>query len=125
MSTKDAGLISAAASSLNKFSNDGSFMSKVLDQQNNDPGGSVGSYGNQEGNVESKVASSEMNKPIENHAMLSEALSANQLAAKALQLRMKGKHEEADKLMVRQCVHMYESSLSSLGSNKTVSVRIS
>ncbi|XP_059461046.1 uncharacterized protein LOC132190161 [Corylus avellana] len=68
--SKDAGLISAAVSSLNKFYNDGSFMREVFQRQNNDPGESV-----------------------------SPSLSsANQLAAKALQLRVKGKHEEANKL---------------------------
>ncbi|KAJ6301042.1 hypothetical protein OIU77_015364 [Salix suchowensis] len=99
MSTKDAALVSAAASSLNKFSDDGSFLNKILGKQNKDAGSSVGSYPNQEENVESKVASAEMNKPSEGSLLVKEALSANQLAAKALQLRMKGKHEEAEKLM--------------------------
>uniref|UniRef100_A0A6N2MSN5 Cwf19-like C-terminal domain-containing protein n=1 Tax=Salix viminalis TaxID=40686 RepID=A0A6N2MSN5_SALVM len=99
MSTKDAALVSAAASSLNKFSDDGSFLNKILGKQNKDAGSSVGSYPNQEENVESKVASPEMNKPSEGSLLVKEALSANQLAAKALQLRMKGKHEEAEKLM--------------------------
>ncbi|KDP45651.1 hypothetical protein JCGZ_17258 [Jatropha curcas] len=96
---KDESLISAAVSSLNKFADDGSFMSKVFSQQNNDPSCSVGSQTNQDENVELKVASSELNKPSEGFTTVKEALSANQLAAKALQLRMKGKHEEADKLM--------------------------
>ncbi|CAK7338332.1 unnamed protein product [Dovyalis caffra] len=99
MSVKDAALVSAAASSLNKFTDDGSFMSKILGKQNKDSGGSVGSSSNQEENVESKVASCQMNKPSEGSLLVKEALSANQLAAKALQLRMKGKHEEAEKLM--------------------------
>jgi len=107
MSTKDAALVSAAASSMNKFSDDGSFMSKILGKQNKDAGSSVGSYSNQEENLESKVASPKMNKPSEGSLLVKEALSANQLAAKALQLRMKGKHEEAEKLMVRQCFHFY------------------
>ncbi|KAG8661140.1 hypothetical protein MANES_02G214300v8 [Manihot esculenta] len=83
ISTKDSGLINAAVSSLNKFPDDGSFMSKVLSQQNSDIAGSVGSHKNQYECVDA----------------LSELMSANQLAAKALHLRMKGKHEEADKLM--------------------------
>lgn len=94
-SSKDADFIKAAVSSLNKFNNDGSFMQKVLRQQNNDPGGSV------EGNVESRFVSSQMNQPSEGSAVANDALSANQLAAKAFQLRMKGKHEEANKLLVR------------------------
>jgi hypothetical protein len=42
MSPKDAALVSAAASTLNKFADDGSFMSKILVKQNEDAGGSVG-----------------------------------------------------------------------------------
>ncbi|KAF2290348.1 hypothetical protein GH714_011799 [Hevea brasiliensis] len=96
VSAKDAGLINAAVSSLNKFADDGSFMSKLLSQQNNDLPDSVGSHINQDENVD---ASFEMKRPGEGITAVKEASSANQLAAKALQLRMKGKHEEADKLM--------------------------
>ncbi|KAJ9145805.1 hypothetical protein P3X46_028140 [Hevea brasiliensis] len=96
VSAKDAGLINAAVSSLNKFADDGSFMSKLLSQQNNDLPDSVGSHINQDENVD---ASFEMKRPGEGITVVKEASSANQLAAKALQLRMKGKHEEADKLM--------------------------
>jgi hypothetical protein len=39
--------------------------------------------------------------------LVKETLGENQLASKALQLRMKGKHEEAEKVMVRQCFHFY------------------
>jgi hypothetical protein len=42
MSPKDAALVSAAASTLNKFADDGSFMSKILVKQNEDAGCSVG-----------------------------------------------------------------------------------
>ena len=55
MSPKDAALVSAAASTVNKFADDGSFMSKILVKQNEDAGGSVGSYSNREENVESHV----------------------------------------------------------------------
>ncbi|XP_065882007.1 uncharacterized protein [Euphorbia lathyris] len=95
VSAKNADIISAAVSSLNKFDDDGSFMSKIVSEHNNDPAGST----NQDENVGSKVTSSEMNKPTESISTVNETLSANQLAAKALQLRMKGRHEEADKLM--------------------------
>lgn len=91
LSSKDAGLISAAVSSINKFSNDGNFMHEVFQQQNNDPGGFV----------ESESVSSRMSQSSEGSAPDNDGLSANQLAAKALQLRMKGKHEEANKLLVR------------------------
>lgn len=91
LSSKDSGLISAAVSSLNKFSNDGSFMHEVFQRQNNDPGGFV----------ESESVSSRMSQSSEGSALDNDGLSANQLAAKALQFRMKGKHEEANELLVR------------------------
>ncbi|KAF8401823.1 hypothetical protein HHK36_012769 [Tetracentron sinense] len=97
MSTEDAGIISAAVSSLNKFTNDGSFM-----LENKDADGSLGSsHTNYEGNehMESEMVSSETNNPNGNSPIPKQVLSANQLAAKALQLRMKGKHEEAEKLL--------------------------
>ncbi|OMO54764.1 hypothetical protein CCACVL1_27586 [Corchorus capsularis] len=93
--TKDAGIASVP----NKFANDGNFMQEFLRKQGNDTGIS-GSNANHDGNVESEVVTSEMNKPSESATMLKEPLSTNQLAAKALQLRMKGKHEEAEKLLL-------------------------
>uniref|UniRef100_A0A2P2KGG9 Nucleic acid binding protein n=1 Tax=Rhizophora mucronata TaxID=61149 RepID=A0A2P2KGG9_RHIMU len=98
MSTEDASLISAAASSLNKFANDGSFMNKVLGQQNDDFSGSVGFDANRERKMDLNMDSYDIGKPSDDSAV-KEVFSANQLAAKALQLRMKGKHQEADKLM--------------------------
>ncbi|KAJ4843823.1 hypothetical protein Tsubulata_014030 [Turnera subulata] len=95
MSAKDAGVISAAASSLNKFANDGNFMRTLLAQSGNDP---VDSHANQKANVDKEPAS-ESTKLNESNNLVKEGLSANQLAAKALQLRIKGKHEEAEKLM--------------------------
>lgn len=95
-SNKDSDLISTAMASLNKFANDGNFMSEVIRQQNDDRGGSP--Y-NCERNVESEVVSLESQKPGESSAVVNQGMSANQLAAKALQLRLKGKHEEAEKLL--------------------------
>lgn len=100
MSSKDANLISAAVSGLNKYANDGNFMRKFSSQQGNDPGGSVDSHPNDERNVESEVATSETKILSESTVRIEEGLSANKLAAKAMQLRLKGKHEEADKLLV-------------------------
>lgn len=97
ISSKDASLISSAVSSLNRFANDGSFMHSALRQPKNYPLGSV------EGNVETEFASSQMKQSSEGVGVANDALSANQLAAKAIQFRMKGKHEEADKLLVRWC----------------------
>ncbi|KAI9196588.1 hypothetical protein LWI28_025249 [Acer negundo] len=96
MSTKDAELISSAVSSLNKFSNDGSFLQKVNHQQGNDPDGS---YPDGNGNEESELVTLKPNVSSESPAGVNEGLSANKLAAKAMQLRMKGKLEEADKLL--------------------------
>ncbi|KAK3190252.1 hypothetical protein Dsin_029813 [Dipteronia sinensis] len=96
MSTKDAELISSAVSSLNKFSDDGSFLQKVNHQQVNDPDGS---YPDGNGNEESELVTLKSNVSSESTAGINEGLSANKLAAKAMQLRMKGKLEEADKLL--------------------------
>ncbi|CBI26380.3 uncharacterized protein LOC100264750 [Vitis vinifera] len=97
VSTKDVGLISDAVASLNKFANDGSFMHEVVHRQNIDTGGPLGSsYANCEGDVMSKSVSLETNQPGE---ASKQALSANQLAAKALRLRMEGKHKEAEELL--------------------------
>ncbi|XWS53860.1 hypothetical protein CRYUN_Cryun10bG0036500 [Craigia yunnanensis] len=92
---KDAGLISAE----NKFDNDGKFMQEFLHKQGNDTG-IFGSHTNHDGNVDSEVVASETNKPSKAATMLKDTLSTNQLAAKALQLRLKGKYEEAEKLLL-------------------------
>ncbi|KAK2972961.1 hypothetical protein RJ640_022018 [Escallonia rubra] len=103
MSTKDADLISSAMSSLNKFANDGSFMREVMHQKSDDSDGF--SYATHDRNVESEQVSSapsissESKKSSQDYAAVNTALSANQLAAKVMQLRMKGKHDEAEKLM--------------------------
>ncbi|KAK3043463.1 hypothetical protein RJ639_002042, partial [Escallonia herrerae] len=102
MSTKDADLISSAMSSLNKFANDGSFMREVMHQKSDDSGGSHARWDRK---VESErvssapSTSSESKKSSQDYAAVNTALSANQLAAKVMQLRMKGKHDEAEKLM--------------------------
>ncbi|XP_027367244.1 CWF19-like protein 2 isoform X2 [Abrus precatorius] len=88
-----AGVISAAASSLNKFANDGSFMHDFVSKTNNNSDGSVLE------SVELEKVSSEANTPVERSEIVKNEMSANQLAAKAMQLRLKGKHQEAEKLM--------------------------
>ncbi|XP_048333604.2 uncharacterized protein LOC107422825 isoform X2 [Ziziphus jujuba] len=87
----DASLVYEAVSSLNKFENDGSFMRQVL-QKETSVGGPVG-------DVKPNLVSSERGRSSEPSAAVKDASSANQLAAKAFQLRLKGKHEEADKLL--------------------------
>lgn len=100
MSTKDAGLLSTAAARLNKFFNDGSFMHEMLHKQSNEHGSFIHAQKNIEGNTEHETTSLETNKPDEvTPVAKEEGLTTNQLAAKALQLRMKGKHEEAQKLL--------------------------
>lgn len=94
VSSRDAGLISAAVSSLNKFSDDGSFASEFLRQQSeNTKGDSVNTK------VQSELVVPTSEKPNEDCVSTKDAVSANQLAAKAFQLQMKGKHEEAQKLL--------------------------
>lgn len=97
MTSKDSGLLSAAISSINKFTNDGSFMSQITREQYNDPIRS--SYDGDKSNVELELATSEPQLPGNSSVVLFEGLSANQLAAKALQLRLKGSHEGANQLM--------------------------
>ncbi|XP_012450968.1 uncharacterized protein LOC105773532 [Gossypium raimondii] len=92
---KNAGAISTA----NKFTDDGNFMQEFLRKQGNDTIAS-GSHTDHDGNMNSKVVASETNKPSEAATMPKETLSINQLAAKALQLRLKGKHDEAEKLLL-------------------------
>jgi hypothetical protein len=89
VSTKDSGLIADAVSSLNRFSNDGSFLSELTRKQSNDDSRNP---------VNANVL--DTRKPSEASAAFKGELSANQLAAKAFQLRMKGKHEEAEELLV-------------------------
>ncbi|KAK8670904.1 hypothetical protein V6N13_037517 [Hibiscus sabdariffa] len=91
--------IAVATSTANKFTNDGNFMQEFLRKQGNDTIAS-GSHTNDDGNMDSEVIASETNELSEATAMSKETLSINQLAAKALQLRLKGKHEEAEKLML-------------------------
>ncbi|PKI48326.1 hypothetical protein CRG98_031274 [Punica granatum] len=94
VSAKDASLISAAASSLNKFSNDGSFMDEALWEQRNDSTVAVASS-----MCEGELSQQSSEPSFAIREILNEGLSANQLAVKALQLCMKGKHDEAQKLM--------------------------
>lgn len=89
-----AAVISAAASSINKFADDGSFMREFVSKSSNSDGSALES-------IEPVKLSSEANTRGESSAEVKTEMSANQLAAKAMQLRLKGKHEEAEKLMVR------------------------
>ncbi|CAH2046839.1 unnamed protein product, partial [Thlaspi arvense] len=97
---EDSKLISEAAAHLNKFSNDGNFMKEMLSKQSNESVSRVETRGEGRSDVESVTLPSETSKKDGEETTLPgfESLSVNQLAAKALQLRMKGKLEEAQKL---------------------------
>lgn len=102
LSTEDTALVSAAMSELNKFSNDGSFMNKFIPQKDADSGGGGGGNPSSqtfEHRVEHKYVKFEGEITTEDAVSVKPSPSANQLAAKVLQLRMKGKHEEAEELM--------------------------
>lgn len=97
LSTEDSALVSAAMSNLNKFSNDGNFMAGFTGKEDQREDRNTSS--NFEAREESTSAGfvSKENKDV---GTSTPPMSANQLAAKALQLRMKGKHDEAEKLLV-------------------------
>ncbi|PIA31458.1 hypothetical protein AQUCO_04900036v1 [Aquilegia coerulea] len=93
ISKGDTELISAAASCLNKFTNDGSFMRDINSHQSKDVDRSFHTK-----LEESKPLKLNFDEPI-GVSSDQPPLSANQLAAKAMQLRLKGKHEEAEMLL--------------------------
>lgn len=92
MSTEDANLVSSTLKSLNKFSNDGSFMSEVSSQHSADSGAK------RDRERKSDIVRIDSDKIVD--SVVKPEMSANQVAAKVMQLRMKGKHEEADNLLV-------------------------
>ncbi|WVZ60494.1 hypothetical protein U9M48_010507 [Paspalum notatum var. saurae] len=91
ISSEDQSLISSAIASLNKFSDDGSFMEKINNLENKNANLSTGGAS---GDEQKPLKDSGNKAPV----LSTQKLNANQLAAKILQLRMKGKHEEADQL---------------------------
>lgn len=94
-SAEDANLIRSAISSLNKFSNDGSFMEEALKHQQRKDSSSL----NEVEELIPKVGKAEVDRDQAIEEV--KGLTVNQIAAKALQLSMKGKHDESQKLMVR------------------------
>jgi len=103
ISSEDSLLVSAALSGINKFSNDGSFMESISCREKKDFDVCNSSRtSKEEANDlrESDIGSSRVRNSQE-VSSLAQGLSANQLAAKVLQLRMKGRHEEAEQLSVR------------------------
>uniref|UniRef100_A0A0A8XZB8 Cwf19-like C-terminal domain-containing protein n=1 Tax=Arundo donax TaxID=35708 RepID=A0A0A8XZB8_ARUDO len=96
ISSEDQTLISSAVASLNKFSDDGSFMEKInnLESKNANASTASTSADEQRDNEQKPLKESSNKAPL----VSTQKLNANQLAAKILQLRMKGKHEEAEQL---------------------------
>lgn len=89
ISSEDQALISSAIAGINKFSNDGSFLEKI----NNLESKTVNVLTAEVDELKSDKGSSKKAPSVS-----TQKLNANQLAAKILQLRMKGKHEEAEQL---------------------------
>lgn len=127
---EDAEIIRTAATCLNKFSNDGSFLQSITKLQNKEHDISSTAVGSETERVlserersfseGSQTVGSKDEMPIPkapyqrdarahdsykdevtvvDRASNVQSLTANQLAAKAMQLRLKGKHAEADELL--------------------------
>lgn len=99
ISNADAGLIATAISSVNKFSNDGNFMRDFLHEKSGDSSHAPDTSNPKSEVLESKRDLSVYEKTNEDAKNIEPALTANQLAAKVMQLRMKGMHDEAEKLL--------------------------
>ncbi|KAF8660676.1 hypothetical protein HU200_057502 [Digitaria exilis] len=97
ISSEGQALISSAVASLNKFSDDGSFMEKISDvSKNTDASTSIARADEQKDSEQKHFKDSSKKVPL----VSTQKLNANQLAAKILQLRMKGKNEEAEQLSI-------------------------
>nr|GMD12570.1 CWF19-like protein 2 [Ipomoea batatas] len=100
ISCEDTQILSSAMSSLNKFADDGSFLSKFMHPPKSDNSGdAVCDSSNSKPEAFNELRQLESKKGSEDTSTVRPALSANQLAAKVMQLRMKGLHDEADKLL--------------------------
>ncbi|PAN44972.2 hypothetical protein PAHAL_9G093500 [Panicum hallii] len=97
ISSEDQELISSAVASLNKFSDDGSFMEKISNHNKNthvSTASASATADEQRDNEQKHFKESSQKAPL----VSTQKLNTNQLAAKILQLRMKGKTEEAEQL---------------------------
>ncbi|KAL3649076.1 hypothetical protein CASFOL_005479 [Castilleja foliolosa] len=93
LSADDNALVSNALSSINKFSNDGNFLANFTQKEED----KFGNHSKLESRAEPVAFASLENK--EDVGIMKPSMTANQLAAKAMQLRLKGKHDEAEKLL--------------------------
>ncbi|ONK59634.1 uncharacterized protein A4U43_C08F8640 [Asparagus officinalis] len=98
--SEDRSLISAAISGINKFADDGSFMQSISSQRSKDVDVCISPQSSKEADIlrENDVGSSLVRNSNMVPSLNTQRLSANQLAAKVMQLRMKGMHEEAEQL---------------------------
>lgn len=92
-------LVSGAVSSINKFVNDGTFMEKVTCEKKDGFHSNNSHVKNGQSNS-NKGYTSKINISNKGSSVISQESSSNQLAAKAMQFRLKGKHEEANNLLV-------------------------
>jgi len=101
ISSEELALISSAVASLNKFSDDGSFMEKISNLESNNTNASAVSSSvitdEQRDNRQRSLKESSSKVQL----VSTQTLNANQMAANILQLRMKGKYREAEQLSVR------------------------
>lgn len=95
---EDSDILSSAISNSNKFANDGSFLSKFMHPKEENFG-NVCDSSKLKSEAFNELTQRESNNGSKDTSDLKPSLSANQLAAKVMQLRMKGLHNEADKLM--------------------------
>lgn len=91
-------LIAEAFSGLTKFTNDGSFMETFLRLQSKGASDNSHASASENDNGDKNVVSANFKDSGASSLANNQVLSANQLAAKVLQLQMKGKHDEAEKL---------------------------
>lgn len=96
ISSEDQALISSAVASLNKFSDDGSFMEKISNVESKNTNVSTASASADEQRDNGQKTPKESSNKVQ--LVSTQKLNANQMAAKILQLRMKGKHQEAEQL---------------------------
>lgn len=95
LSQENSSLISSAISGINKFNNDGSFLESISNLRNKEKSPAKKEESD---HGEYDIGSSSKRKVASGDFINTQGLSANQLAAKVLQLRMKGRHEEAEQL---------------------------
>ncbi|XP_078159858.1 cwfJ-like family protein isoform X2 [Carex rostrata] len=91
LSSENKVLVSEAIAEINKFNNDGSFLEKIRSMESNVTEVSGGSHASGDDSEEKQNELPALDPRVE-------GMSANQIAAEVLKLRLKGKHEEADKL---------------------------